>query len=311
MVASVALVAMNAATSEARTSAASPAAVAPSPSGQSSAVALVAAANAQPLPTVASNLAALAAPATPAPVPSNPPDPTPMVSAALPAAPGPATWSLDLYDPRAERWQDPDLTACTAAAAQSMLNTISYSGTDPTLTWQPTNSYSMQESILSFERAHMTMLKRSAGSDPHGWRNALNYYGWGSISAGVYRDLAYSSIDAAQKAAVIAIARFHKPVGVFSQGGAHAEFVTGYRVIGDDPRTGSSEFRILGVYLTDPWRVARYRDAYVTSSRWRWGFTWLRFEPYLQPDSPYRDPIDGQIGKVEWYGKWVIVKPVK
>jgi hypothetical protein len=157
----------------------------------------------------------------------------------------------------------------------------------------------------------MTMRKSSAGSDPHGWRNALNYYGWGSIDAGVYRDSAYSNLGQAAVAVVLAIAKYHKPVGVFSQGGAHSEFITGYRVVGDDPSTGSASFRIVGVYLTDPWRVARYRNAFIPYSRWRWGFNWLRYTPYWQSDSPYRDPIDGHIGKAEWYGKWITIEPVK
>jgi hypothetical protein len=155
------------------------------------------------------------------------------------------------------------------------------------------------------------MRTRSPGSDPHGWRNALNYFGWGSIEAGVYRDSAYVSLDEAEKAVVSAIALYRKPVGVISQGGAHAQFVTGYRVVGDDPSTGSRNFTIVGVYLTDPMRMARYRDTWVTYARWRWGFSWLRFARYLQRDSPYRDPIDGRIGKAEWYGKWVVVEPVK
>jgi hypothetical protein len=224
---------------------------------------------------------------------------------------GTDTWTFDLYDPRAERWQNPDLTACTAAAALSMLNTISYNDFATSIQWLPTLSFTKQESIFAYERLHMTMLKKSAGSDPHGWRNALNFFGWGSIDAGVYQDFAYSSIDAAEKAVVSALALYRKPVGVVSQLGAHAEFVTGYKVVGDDPSTGSSNFRVVGVFLSDPWRSARYRDKYITYARWRWGFTWSRFGPYLQTDSPYRDPIDGQIGEREWYGRWVIVAPVK
>ena len=65
------------------------------------------------------------------------------------------------------------------------------------------------------------------------------------------------------------------------------------------------------MYLTDPWRVARYRNAFIPYSRWRWGFNWLRYTPYWQADSPYRDPIDGHIGKAEWYGKWITIEPVK
>ncbi len=219
--------------------------------------------------------------------------------------------TLDLYDPRAERWQNPDLKACTAASTMSMLNTIAYSGSASGFVWKPTTSYAVQESILAFERAHMTMLVKSAGTDPHGWRNALNYFGWGSVNAGVYIDASYSSFDAAAKAAVSALAMTRKPVGILALQGGHAQFITGYKVAGADPKTGSSNFTILGVYLTDPYRAAGHRDTWITYAQWHAGGIWVRFSPYRQADSPYRDPIDGQIGKSEWFGKWVIIAPVK
>jgi hypothetical protein len=282
------------------------------PKPESADLALAAASTSQPTAT-AEPKANVATPPGPITGPSSTSvtGPVSMVAGAQTLAAQTGTWTFNLYDPRAERWQDPDLTACTAASLQSMLNTVAFTGSDPTLLWQPNNSYAKQESILAYERAHMTMRKSSAGSDPHGWRNALNYYGWGSIDAGVYRDSAYSNLGQAAVAVVLAIAKYHKPVGVFSQGGAHSEFITGYRVVGDDPSTGSASFRIVGVYLTDPWRVARYRNAFIPYSRWRWGFNWLRYTPYWQSDSPYRDPIDGHIGKAEWYGKWITIEPVK
>jgi Fibronectin type III domain len=223
----------------------------------------------------------------------------------------PTEWTADLYDPRADRWQDPDYTACTAATTMSMLNEISYSGTDATLTWTLTTAYATQEAMLAYERGHMTMLSSSAGTDPHGWRNALNYYGWGSMNAGVYRDSSYTSFDAAAKAAVSALARYHKPVGILALAGGHAEFITGYEVLGDDPSTGSMNFTIVGVDLTDPLAYNAHRDLWLTLADWRAGSTWVRFSPYLQTDSPYTDPVDGKVGYDEWYGNWVIIDPVK
>jgi hypothetical protein len=223
---------------------------------------------------------------------------------------GSVAWTLDLYDARADRWQNPDFTACTAASTESMLNTISYAGSTSGFVWQPNTSYSTQEAILAFERQHMTMLTSSAGTDPHGWRNALNYYGWGSIDAGVYRDSAYSSFDAAAKAAVSALAAYHKPVGILARGGHHGQVITGYQVTGADPSTGSSDFSIVGVDLTDPLESVGYRDTWITLADWRSGGSWIQFSRYLEHDSPYQDPIDGQVGNDEWYGKWVIIDPV-
>jgi hypothetical protein len=227
-----------------------------------------------------------------------------------PSSMGSVTWTLDLYDARADRWQNPDLTACTAASTESMLNTISYAGSASGLVWQPTTSYSTQESILAFERAHMTMLTSSAGTDPHGWRNALNYYGWGDIAAGVYRDSVYSSFDAAAKAAVSALATHRKPVGILARSGRHGQAITGYQVTGADPSTGSSDFSIVGVDLTDPLESVGYRDAWISLAEWRSGGSWIQFSQYREDDSPYQDPIDGQVGNDEWYGKWVIIDPV-
>ena len=264
---------------------------------------------------VATPAPATPAPATPAPAtpaPATPAPATPTRSASTDAtASASTTWSLDLYSSRAERWQDPDYAACTAASTESMLNTIAYDGSASAFVWAPTTSYSTQESILAYERAHMTMLPSSAGSDPHGWRNALNYYGWGSINAGVYRDASYGSFDAAARAAVSAMARTSKPVGILAHAGGHAEFVTGYVVTGADPRTGSMAFSIISVDLTDPLRSDGRRDTSITLAQWRSGGTWVRFSAYKETDSPYTDPIDGRVGRSEWYGNWVILEPVR
>jgi hypothetical protein len=229
----------------------------------------------------------------------------------VPTSVQPVAWTADLYDTRADRFQDPDYTACTSAATMSMLNEVSYAGGAAGLVWVPDTSYATQESMLAYERAHQTMLSTSFGTDPHGWRNALNYYGWGSMQAGVYRDASYSSFDDAAKGAVSALARFHKPVGILALAGGHAEFITGYQVTGDDPSTGSMNFTVVGVDLTDPLAYNAHRDTWVSLADWESGSTWIRFSPYLETDSPYIDPVDGSIGYNEWHGKWVTIEPAK
>ena len=121
----------------------------------------------------------------------------------------------------------------------------------PSFRWQFDTTFGMEEGILRYERDNMTMPLSSRGADPNGWRNALNYFGWGSMGAGVYRVSAYASFDAAAKSAVRSIARDHKPVGVLAWGGVHAQYVTGYEVRGEDPRVGDN-YTVLGVFLTDP-----------------------------------------------------------
>ena len=245
-----------------------------------------------------------------------------VAGAAQAAAKDGATWTLDVYDSRAVVWQDPDGSACTSAAVQTMLNLVAYespaeymappdaraSRTAPQ--WRADTSHGMTETLLGYERANMTMLAASAGTDPHGWRNALNYYGWGSINAGVYRDSAYATFDAAARAVVTSLSRSHRPVGILARSGGHAQVVTGFVTAGRDPRVGD-DFTILGVYVTDPLRLAALRDTWVSLEDWRSGATTVRFAPYLQADSPYRDGIDGAVGTAEWYGKWVIVNAVR
>jgi hypothetical protein len=218
-------------------------------------------------------------------------------------------------------YQDPDYTACVATAAEMMLNMTAYQANlsymsssnevfQSPLRWRPDTSYAKQEEILAYTRANMTMLTSSAGTDPHGWRNALNYYGWGNIHAGVYRDSAYTSFDLAAAAAVKAVAREQRPVGILARAGTHAQFVTGYVVTGADPAV-SDGFTIVGVYITDPLKSAAMRDFYVPLATWRSGVFTVRFSAYTETDSPYVDPIDGNVGTTEWYDKWVIIDPVR
>jgi hypothetical protein len=231
------------------------------------------------------------------------------------------TWTMNIYKEAAIRWQNPDPRACTAAAALSMLNLIAYStreilplhgGALPYVDfyWQPTTSFASQETVLAYERANDTLLPGEPGSDPHGWRNALNYYGWGSAEAGVYRDRSFGTFTSAAYYAVRALARTNKPVGILAWYGGHAEFITGYVATGSDPRV-ADDFQVQAVYVTDPYQADGTRNLLVSYSMWRNGPIEFRFAQYWQNESPYRDPIDGQVGNREWYGKWVIEEPTR
>jgi hypothetical protein len=227
-------------------------------------------------------------------------------------------WALDLFDKAEVRHQNPDATACTAASVETTLNLIESQGED--LQWSETTTYEMQEFILAYERANMTLPTEFAGSDPHGTRNALNYFGWGSIKAGVYVDAAYTTFNAAAKAVVSSIARTHKPAIVFAWMGGHAQVVTGYQARGQNPAI-SDNFIVTGVYLTDPLVGAASQvyngvshkvtaidgDTWVTLADWRAGPDAVRFSMYWQGDSTLTDPIDGRVGRREWYNKWVAV----
>jgi hypothetical protein len=229
--------------------------------------------------------------------------------------PDTTTYVYNLFTPKAVRYQNPDYAACTAASTMVMLNTIYYA-TDPNrrlkpgeleFIWKPDVTRDKQTRILKWERKNMTMPYWQSGSDVHGWRNALNYYGWGSMQAGKYADLAFPTFDQAVKATVRSIALTGQPVGILTWYGSHAQYVTGYSVTGQDPRTGSLDFRVNGVYLTDPLKWQRLTNTYVTTRTWRYGGVAISFRPFQQRDSILKDPIDGQFGWREWWKKYVIV----
>ena len=156
-------------------------------------------------------------------------------------------------------------------------------------------------SILSFARSHDTLSAGRPGSDPHGWRNALNYYGWGGAalvdsSKRVYDDHAYTSFDAALKEAVTSMARFRKPVGVLARAGHHAQVATGYVVTGEDPAT-SDNFVVNGLYVTDPLASAGIVNRYVTRATLLSGNLRYRFQTYREADSPLTTRIRPAIGR--------------
>jgi hypothetical protein len=231
-----------------------------------------------------------------------------------------STYEADVYSARSALYQDPDATACVAAAAQMMLNMTAYNANlsfmsssevfQLPMRWRADTTAAKRTAILAYSRANMTMLQSSLGTDPHGWRNALNYYGWGRTNIGVYRDSAYATFDLAAKAVVSSLARHMKPIGILARSGHHAQLVTGYVVTGEDPAV-SDNYTISGVYITDPLVSAAMRDTYVPLETWRSGGTAVRFTAYMESDSPYQDGIDLQVGTTEWYGKWVILDALR
>ena len=95
-----------------------------------------------------------------------------------------------------------------------MLNFIEPSGRPavPGFRWAPYELVSAKrDADPAPGSAGTTRWPAGDGSDPHGWRNALNYYGWGAgaLDAGarVYDDFSYSSYGCAMKAAVRAHGR--------------------------------------------------------------------------------------------------------
>ena len=251
-----------------------------------------------------------------------------LVFAGTAAAPSPAAaaspTSLNLFVVDGFRYQDPNLYACTSTNVMNMLNFIAAQGTGGTaFRWKTNLSGTSRDSILAWQRTHDT-LEGGNGSDPHGWRNALNYYGWGSSflweGQRVYEDLSYSSYDLAVKTTVRQLIKWRKPVGILAWGGKHAQMITGYYGLSGDPfakdSTGkyTNAFTVSGFYLSDPLKsqgLVNVKIGYSTlksTSNLK-----LRFRPYLETDSPYDDPYTAgtRAAKNEWYNRFVIIAPVR
>ncbi len=257
-----------------------------------------------------------------------------LVGVAAPGATAATTWSSNLWVPSAFVYQDPYYTACTAASVMTLLNIIADRGAGgESFTWTPyrvkkdeTNPSNHRDmtSILDFERANDTLRLASAGSDAHGWRNALNYYGWGAEvmddpGVRVYDDRAYRTLTRAIRSTVKAIARYQMPVGILGWAGGHAQMVTGYVVTGADPRV-SNQFTVRYLYLSDPLRQDRTVNRRISVEALRSGPVRLRFQRYREIDSPLDDALTPGIrrssvtptrGPSEWYHRWVIVRPVR
>jgi hypothetical protein len=243
------------------------------------------------------------------------------------------TWTANLYVSSAFLYQDPYGSACTAASTMIMLNTIAFRHTGGTgFRWTPTrtkndpNRANLRDltSILYFARGHDTLSIAGSGSDGHGWRNALNYYGWGpqamtDPASRVYDDLEYVTFDAAVHAAVRAIAMFGMPVGIISWAGRHAQVMTGYVVDGEDPAV-SDAFVVRSIYLSDPLMSDSAVNKQLTYAAFKSGTLHLRFQSYREIDSPYddgyapgytRSSVSPLQGPSEWYRKFVILVPIR
>jgi hypothetical protein len=230
--------------------------------------------------------------------------------------------SLNLYKAAGFRYQDTNYYACTSTSVMAMLNFVKIGNTGgSSLRWVVRTGDGTRDSILAWERTHDT-LAGGNGSDPHGWRNALNYYGWGSsyLSSAnrVYDDYSFTSYERAIKAAVRAMIRYRKPVGIAAWRGTHAHMLTGYDGLSGYPFAVDSagrytnDFSVAGLFLTDPLKASATVNRRVTYAGLKnTTNTRLRFQPYYETDSPYDDQYTAGTVRArdEWYGRWVIVAP--
>lgn len=231
--------------------------------------------------------------------------------------------ALDLFRSAGFRYQDVNYAACTATSAMDMLNFIVFARTGGAgFRWKVDLGGATRDAILAWERTHDT-LAGGQGSDPHGWRNALNLFGWGSdalAEAGrVYDDFAFTSYDRALKAAIRAIIRTRKPVGIVAWEGRHAQMLTGYDGLVGDPFQRQNDaytntFTVKNLRLSDPLKADQRVDSRVPYSSLRTtSDPRIKYLPYRETDSPYDDAYTSGVhpAREEWYGRFVVVLPLR
>jgi hypothetical protein len=247
-----------------------------------------------------------------------------LISGAAPVAADDFPSTLNVFRAEGFRYQDSNRYACTAASAMVMLNWIALNGTGGAgFRWKVNRTPAMRDSILAWERTHDTLAGGRA-SDPHGWRNALNYYGWGPTAlrpAGRrYDDRPFSTYDNAVKASVRGLIATGKAVGVIGWAGGHSQIIVGYYGLNGDPfarnEAGAfaNAFSVEGFYLVDPLMSQAMVNVQVSYETFRSSPNpKLRFQPYIDRDSPYDDAYSPGIrpARDEWYGKFVTVMPIR
>ncbi len=225
------------------------------------------------------------------------------------------TYSRNLYSTLV-RYQNPDMTSCVAASTLIMLNEVATKGhRGEGFAWATSTALARQRSIIRWARAHDTLEPGPGGTDPNGWRNALNQYGWGDYQdpeTMTYEVFASTSLTSTVKSAIAAIAHYRRPVGILAWAGGHAQVLNGYVVYGQDPAV-SMDFTVQYVYLTDPLKRDALRNRKISYWNMVHGPLKYRLRTYRQTDSPLDDPYTpGLLASDDaWYGRYVIVLPVR
>jgi hypothetical protein len=215
---------------------------------------------------------------TPAPDPTTAPTPTPSPAPTPAPTPAPApTFATNVYD-RGAWVRQYTGTQCTAASTQMMLNMI--------LARRDVSSR-LQSRIFAYARAHDSLSNSRPGSDPKGWAAALRRFG-----AGGYRHASFSTRGQAMQAAVSALLRTGRPVGLLVHHGRHAWVMTGFTSAVEP--AGTSSVRITGAYISGPLSGSDPRP-----NRWMTAATLnANFTTYLERD-----------GWRGWIRKFVVILP--
>jgi hypothetical protein len=114
--------------------------------------------------------------------------------------------------------------------------------------------------------------------------------------------------------------RTRRSVGMLGWRGRHAQMITGYYGLRGNPFARDSlgrytnAFSVGGLYVSDPLRSngivnrAVSYSALANTSNYE-----VRFQRYRETDSPHDDPYTtgSRSSKSEWYGRYVLIVPVR
>ena len=249
---------------------------------------------------------------TPAPTPTAAPAPTPTPAPAPPPGPAPgmpAAMNMFVASGSATRTRTgapAPRPRCGACSTSSPCGRPAGTGS----AGLPTNSSTVRDRILAWERKHDTMAGGD-GSDPHGWRNALNYYGWGAGRAG-------GRVARLRRLLVQLVQRRDEGrracPGRDRQAGRHARLARrsrpdDHRLLRPGRRTRSprttpagtpTAFTVGGFYLTDPLRASKAvnRAHLVSGLAKTLTYKW-RFQRYYENGQPVRRPVHPGLSRLE------------
>ncbi|MFM2106908.1 MAG: hypothetical protein RL338_1940 [Chloroflexota bacterium] len=164
---------------------------------------------------------------TPSPAPSASATPVPV------ATPVPEPFELDLYR-RGDFVGQYTFEWCVGASVQMALNIVG-----------PEDDRTRVRQQALWERARDLSSSPFGGANPRGWTAVLNESGTGR-----WELISVPDLDAALRAAAIAIRSTGRPVGLVMWRGRHAWVMSGFTSLGDPAATPG--FEVTGVRVLDP-----------------------------------------------------------
>jgi len=228
--------------------------------------------------------------------------------------PKPKVYKENLFSNKGDLFQY-DNTTCVPATTQMILNFIYQNGSGGEgFDWELNTSNQKQRKLRSWIRAHDTLYPGGVGSDPNGWRNGLNKFGWNEFkkqNKRVYEVMTFNNKDNAMRTIVESIAKYDKPVGVIGWNGKHAYIVHGYVADGDPAE--SDDYKVKSIFMTSPLRSDHIVNKKISYRNFKKGKYNERLTRYHEDDSPFKDKYSSGNKRADkdWSNSIILLIPVK